>query len=566
MPFIASCQGLFNYFSPLINCYNLLVERFFKNTKDFIFAKQKSIFSSAVLLSFMIVLTSLSGFLRYRVLAGYFNKEELDIFFASFRIPDIIFEILITGALTSTFIPIYVRYKNSKKELSENISSIINLIFILLTVFVVIVSLFLNKIIPALTPGYDLVKMERIISLSRLLLLGQLPFFVLGNFLTGIGQANKTFFLSALAPIVYNLAIILTTIFLYPTLFLLAPIWGVVIGAFFLFVIQIPLFFNSDFNYQFILKRTKGLTEFIRMVIPRASTVIVAQIDATIDLTLTTFLGSGAYTVFYLAQHLQLLPISVIGIAFAQASLPYITEMFQEKKVEEFKKIISDSLLNLFYLTIPIAFFFIFARTPLVRLFFGGQKFDWEATVSTAVTLSYFSISLPFHGCYYFLTRCFYSMHDSRTPFYVSIFSIFINTLLSLLSIFILHLPVWSLALSFSVSMIINSSLLFIIISSKLHGLGLKDIFVEIGKMFFSAFLSAFISYFSMKFLDGLIFDTTRTINVLFLLSIVALIHFILYLFLSWLFNLKEIYLLTSLVLKLKEYQKKFTEIYIQYE
>ena len=543
------------------------MERFLKNTKDFIFTKQKSIFSSAILLSFMIVLTSLSGFLRYRVLAGYFNKEELDIFFASFRIPDIIFEILITGALTSTFIPIYVKYKNNKKELSENISSIINLIFILLTIFVVIVSIFLDRLIPILTPGYDSVKMEKIINLSRLLLLGQLPFFVLGNFLTGIGQANKTFFLSALAPIIYNLTIILTTIFLYQSLFLLAPIWGVVIGAFFLFAIQLPLLFNSDFTYQFILKKTKGLMEFIKLVIPRAFTVIVAQIDATIDLTLTTLLGSGAYTVFYLAQHLQLLPVSVIGIAFAQASLPYLTEIFQEKKISgEFKKIITDSLLNLFYLTIPIAFFFIFARTPLVRLFFGGQKFDWEATVSTAVTLSYFSISLPFHGSYYFLTRCFYSIQDSRTPFYISVFSIFINTALSLLSIFIFHLPVWSLALSFSISMIINSSLLFIIISSKLQGLGLKEIFVDIGKMFFSAFLSAFVSYFSMKFLDGLIFDTSRTINVFFLLSSVALIHFALYLFLSWLFNLKEIYLLTSLILKLKEYQKKFTEIYIQYE
>ena len=542
------------------------MERLLKKTQDFIFAKQKSIFSSAVLLSFMIILTSLSGFLRYRILAGYFNKEELDIFFASFRIPDIIFEVLITGALTSTFIPIYVKYRANKKELSENISSIINLIFIFLTVFVVVVSLFLDKIIPALTPGYDLIKMEKIINLSRLLLLGQLPFFVLGNFLTGIGQANKTFFLSALAPVVYNIAIIVTTIFFYPTFFLFAPIWGVIIGAFLLFVIQIPLFFNSDFKYQFILKRTKGLSEFIKMVIPRAFTVIVAQIDATIDLTLTTFLGSGAYTFFYLAQHLQLLPVSVIGIAFGQASLPYLTEMFQEKKLEEFKKIISDSILNLFYLTIPIAFFFIFARTPLVRLFFGGQKFDWDSTVSTAVTLSYFSISLPFHGCYYFLTRCFYSMHDSRTPFYISIFSIFINTSLSLLSIFVFHLPVWSLALSFTVSIIINSSLLFIIISSRLKGLGLRTIFVEIGKMFFSGFISAFLSYFSMKFLDGLIFDTSRTINVFFLLSVITFIHFILYLFLSWLFNIREIYLLTSLILKLKEYQKKFTEIYIQYE
>lgn len=542
------------------------MERLLKNIKDFIFAKQKSIFSSAVLLSLMIVLTSLTGFLRYRILAGYFNKEELDIFFASFRIPDIIFEILVTGALTSTFIPIYVKYKENKKELTENVSSIINLIFLALTIFVVVVSLFLDKIIPVLTPGYDVMKTEKIINLSRMLLLGQLPFFVLGNFLTGIGQANKIFFLSALAPIVYNLTIILTIIFLYPTLFLLAPVWGIIIGAFFLFVIQLPLLFNSGFTYQFILKKTEGLKEFIKLVVPRTFTVIVAQIDATIDLALATLLGSGAYTVFYLAQHLQFLPVSMIGIAFAQASLPYLAEIFQQKKIEEFKKIISDSILNLFYLTIPISFFFIFARTPLVRLFFGGQKFDWEATVLTAITLSYFSLSLPFHGIYYFLIRCFYSMHDSRTPFYISVFSITINIVLSLLFIFIFQLPVWSLALSFSISIIVNSSLLFIIISSRLRGLGLKSIFVEIGKMFFSAFLAAFVSYFSMKLLDGLIFDTTRTVNVFFLLLTIASIHFILYLFLSWLFNLKEIYFLTTLIIKIKQYQKKLTEIYIQYE
>ena len=160
------------------------MERFIRRTSDFIFARQKSIFSSAMLLSLMIVLTSLSGFLRYRVLSGYFNKEELDIFFASFRIPDLIFEILITGALTTTFIPIYLRYKGNKTELSENISSIINFILLILTVFIVVAAFFIDQLIPLITPGYDANKMEQIINFSRLLLLGQLPFFVLANFLS----------------------------------------------------------------------------------------------------------------------------------------------------------------------------------------------------------------------------------------------------------------------------------------------------------------------------------------------------------------------------------------------
>lgn len=519
-----------------------------------------------MLLSFMIVLTSLSGFLRYRVLAGYFNKEELDIFFASFRIPDLIYEILITGAITSTFIPIYLRYKNSKKELSDNISSIINLILLFLTVFIIIVSFFLDKIIPALTPGYTALKMERIVYFSRILLIGQLPFFVLGNFLTGIGQADKTFFLSALAPIIYNLMIIFVTVLFYQSLLLSAPIWGVVIGAFLLFVIQIPLFLRSEFSYRLVLKKTQGLKDFIKLVIPRAFTVVVAQIDATIDLTLATLLGGGAYTVFYLAQHLQLLPVSVIGIAFGQASLPYLSEIYQEKRIDEFKKIITDSILNLFFLTIPIAVYFIFARTPLIRFFFGGQKFDWDATVQTAITLSYFSLALPFHSVYYLLTRCFYALMDSRTPFMVSVFAIAVNTILSLLFVYVFHFPIWSLAIAFSVSMILNSTTLFILLWKKISGFDLKLIFIELLKMGAAAGISGIIARFIMKLFDGLIIDTSFTINIFFLLGIVFVIFVVLYLFLSWIFDVKEVYLLSQMLSKAKEYQKKITELYTHYE
>jgi len=542
------------------------MERFISRTKNFIFARQKSIISSAMLLSFMIVLTSLSGFLRYRILANYFNKNDLDIFLASFRLPDLIYEILITGAITSTFIPIYVRYKNNKEDLNTNISSIINFILVILTLFIIVVYLFLDKIIPLVTPGYDAIKMEKIIYFSRLLLVGQLPFFVLGNFLTGIGQANKTFFLSALAPIIYNSVTIAATILFASSFGLLAPVWGVIIGAILLFGVQLPLLFDSDFSFRLIIKKTQGLIDFFRLVVPRTLTVIVAQIDATIDLTLATLLGAGAYTVFYFAQHLQLLPVSVVGIAFGQASLPYLSEIYQEKKIEELRKIIVDSILNLLFLTIPMAVFFIFARTPLVRLFFGGQKFDWEATVQTAVTLSFFAVALPFHSIYYLLTRCFYALLDSRTPFYVSASSIVINTVLSLLFVFYFHFPIQALAISFSISMIINSSTMFFLLWKKISGFNWKLLFLELVKMVLSSGIAAIIAYYSMKLLDGLIIDTSFTINVFILLATVFAIFLSVYLFLGWLIDLKQIYLVTKLLIKAKNYQKKITEVYSQYE
>ncbi len=542
------------------------MKKFLNKTTQLIFAQQGGMFSSAFILATMIVLSRLFGFLRYRILAGYFNKSQLDIFFASFRIPDLVFEILITGAFTSSFIPIFIRYQKNKKDLEENISSIFNLITIFLFFFILIIFFLLPFIIPLITPGFDSQKIEQIVLFSQMLLIGQLPFLVFGNFLTGIAQANKTFFITSIAPVIYNIVVIIITYFFANQFGLIAPIIGIIIGAFLFFLIQLPILINLRFDYLFIIKIGQGVKDFFRIVIPRILTVIFTQIDATVDLSLATLLGVGSYTIFYFAQHLQLLPVSVIGIAFGQASLPYLSELYEAKKMDEFKKIIIDSILNLLFLTIPIMGFFIFARTPLVRLFFGGQKFDWDATVNTAITLSYFSLSLPFHSIYYFITRCFYALHDSKTPFFISVFAIAVNTLFSLAFILYFHFPVWSLAISFSISVILNVLILLLILNKKLAGINLQSFIVETTKITSIAILSSVIAYLSIKLMDGLIFDTSRTINLFLLLAISGLIYLSLYLFLAWFLNLKEFYLIGKLLLKMKQYQKKLEEVYSNHE
>lgn len=542
------------------------MNKLFIGTKNLILSKQNTIASSALIVGVTIIISRFFGFLRYRTLAGYFNKNELDIFFASFRIPDLIFEILITGALTTSFIPIFIKYQKSQDKLNENVSSIISIITLVFFVFVGVLFAFADKIIPLMTPGFPKEKVEAVIVYSRILLLGQLPFMVFASFLTGIGQANKIFIISALAPIVYNLAIIVATILFASKLYLMAPVLGVLIGSFLLFAVQLPLLSSSGFVFYPILKITRAVKDFFLMIVPRVITVITSQIDATIDLMLTTLLGPGSYTIFYLAQHLQLLPVSMVGIAFGQASLPYLSEVFQEKKTDEFKKIITESILGIFFLTIPVMGFFIFARTPLVRLFFGGEKFDWEATVQTAVTLSYFSLSIPVHSVYYFITRCFYAFLDSKTPFLVSAFSILINIALSVFFIFFLHLPVWSLAASFSISIYLNVILLMILLSKRLKGLNLSFLFFESAKIVTTMFISSFFVYWEMKILDGLIFDTTRTINVFLLLLTGGISYLFLYFFLSWLFEVKEFSILMRLLKKARLYRKRVVEIYTDVE
>jgi putative peptidoglycan lipid II flippase len=537
------------------------MDRFIKQTKLILFAQQGGIFSSALIISGMIVVSRIFGFLRYRILAGYFQKGDLDIFFASFRIPDLVFEILITGALTSSFIPVFIKYQKNREELQKHIFSIFNLLIIVLFAFVAVLYVLMDRIIPAITPGFTEEKLIQITLYSKILLLSQLPFLVAGNFLTGIAQAKKTFLITAAAPVFYNLAVIVATLLFAPQLHLLAPVLGVSAGALLFFLIQIPVLFTFDLSYRPIIEITQGVKEFFRMIGPRIMTVLVTQIDATIDLSLTSLLGTGAYTTFYFAQHLQLLPVSVIGIAFGQASLPYLSEMFEQKKLDDLRKLIIDSILNLFFFTVPIMVFFIFARTPLVRIFFGGEKFDWDATVQTAFALSYFSVSMPFHAVYYFLTRCFYALLDSKTPFIVSIVSIAINMILSLYFILVLKLPIWSLAISFSVSVILNSTVLFVILVWRLKSLPIRFFTVETLKMAFAALIASPAAYYLIKLMDNLILDTSRTVNVFLLLMASAVFYFLLYLTLSWLFNIKAMYSVTELFIKAKRFQKKIVEI-----
>lgn len=542
------------------------MNRLFTGTKNLFLSKQRTIISSTLIVASTIILSRLFGFLRYRVLAGYFGKEELDIFFASFRIPDIVFELLITGALTTSFVPIFIKYQKNKEDLDVNISSIINITTGILFLLILVLFFTADWIIPLITPGFTGEKIQSVVFYSKILLLGQLPFLVLSNVLTGLGQANKTFIISSLAPVLYNVVIILVTVTFSSQHHLLAPIMGVVAGASIMFLIQIPLFYSSHFTYRAVLKFTKGLKDFYKLVIPRLITVLVAQIDATIDLTLTTLLAPGSYTIFYLAQHLQLLPVSIIGISFGQASLPYLTEVYQEKKHEEFRRIITESILSILFLTLPIAAFFIFARTPLVRLFFGGDKFDWAATVQTAFTLSYFALAIPTHSLYYFITRCFYAFLDSKTPFYTSLFSIALNVVLSLTFIFALHFPVWSLGLAFFISISANVWILLYMLGKKIEGFDNKMLTVELSKILLVTFLASFFSYWLMKILDGLILDTTRTINVVFLLFFVGLAFTSLYFFLAWSFGIKESAMLVKFMHKAKHYKKRVVEIYTDVE
>lgn len=510
----------------------------------------------------MLLIARVFGFARYRVLNGYFTKEQLDLFYAAFRIPDFVFEILITGALTTTFIPFYLKFARDKEKQSAITSSIINLITIVMAFMIFILFITMPLVVRLVTPGFSEDKLLEVVRLSRMLLVGQLPFLVFGNFLTGISQAHKSFFIPSLAPVLYNIGIVVVTVILAPIYGIQSTVYGVIAGSVSFFLIQLLILHKIEFHYQPVLLYLHEIREFFKLIIPRMLTVFAAQIEATIDLSLSSLLSQGSYTIFYLAQHLQLLPVSIIGMAFGQASLPYLAEMFQNKKVEEMKKIILDSFNNLFFITVPIAGFFIVNRTAMVRLVYGGSKFDWDATVLTAITMSFFCISLPFHSVYYFLTRCFYATMDSKTPFVITVISIAFNAVMSLLVVAVFHFPVWALGLTFSITIILQVIVLFILFVIRIEGLDLRDMFIEFVKVLIAGALASIITFDVRRVLDGLIFDTTRTINLLSLMTLSFGIMVAVYIFASWTLDSRGLYLVSRAMFRVKQIRRQVGEMF----
>lgn len=532
------------------------------NTKKIIFHKQKDILSGAIILSLMTVLSSIFGFVRLHTLATYFTKEELGIFFAAFRIPDFVFEMLITGALSSAFIPLFTKYRSDDEKLTENISTIINFIIIAMFSLVIIMVIAAPALVPLITPGFDSNKIDTVITFTQVLILCQLPLLVIGNIFSGISQANKIFFISAAAPVLYNVGIILGTVFLYEPLGIYAPIAGVIIGSALFLLTQMPIVLFVDFRYALFSFKKSILREFTHVFTPRLLSVLTTQIDLTIDLSLATFFGPAGVTIFFFAQRLQFFPVAFLGLAFGQASLPYLSDLFKDDKIQEIRKIFVSSILQLLFLSIPISLFFVFARTPLVRLFVGGQKFDWEGTVQTARVLSYFAVTLPFHTIFYFITRAFYAVHDTKTPFIINFTASIVNTILSVLFVLYFKLPIWYLGLSFSITIVLNISLLLYAFHKKIKGFEFTHLVVNSAKIYIVSLACAAISFPVMKLLDGLVLDTSRTINLFLLLGTVGTLYASLYLFICWLLNIEEMYFLGNLLIKMREMKKLLGEMY----
>ncbi len=525
--------------------------------------RQTTIKSAAAVLIAMVFVSRVLGLVRDRLLSARFVPDELGVYFAAFRIPNLLFELLVMGALTSAFIPVFTKFLSNNKEEHAHAmaATIMNLTTLILFVLAVPIFFWTEGVSRILAPGFSLAQVREMASFTRFMVVLQVVPLLIGNFFTGILQSYNYFFVPALAPVVYNVGIISGILLLSTSFGLWAPVVGVGIGAILFVLIQIPLLLRAGYRHSFRFNpKTPGVRDVARLMGPRTIGLAVSQIDTTIDLMLASLLGARMVTIFNFAQHLQQLPVGLFGTTIAQAVLPSLSVSSAKEEIESFKKTLERAVHQVFFFVLPASVLFMVLRIPIVRLVFGASRFDWEATVLTGMTLSAFSISLFAQATSQILARAFYALFDSRTPVVVGVITVLVNAILSIALIQIYQLPIWSLGISTSVASILNAGILLYLLSARIGSFLKESLFVPPLKMAVAAILMGIALYVPLKLLDQLVFDTTRTFGLLLLTGVSGIIGLFTYAMVSWVLGVGEIQFFLRLLAQVRRSKEVIIE------
>ena len=400
------------------------------------------------------------GIFRDRVLAGEFGASEtLDIYYAAFRLPDFLYTFLILGALSAGFIPLLAAHhaKHQEKEAWDFTNLVLTTGLLVIVPLILLLMLSAPYIIKWLiVPGFSAEDQAVTVELSRIMFLS--PFFLgLSGILSGVLQSFKRFFIYSLAPIFYNVGIIIGALYFVPKLGINGLAWGVVLGAFLHFAIQLPAVVSLGWRMKLFLRFTdKRLHELFKLMVPRTLTLLVTQANLIIITIVASHLSEGSITVFNLANNLQSFPIGIIGISFAVAAFPTLSQYVAEKKHDKFIESFTKSMAEVLYFIIPITILIFGLRAQIVRVILGTGVFGWEATQTTLTALGFFSLSLFAQSLIPLFTRAFFAQKDSAYPFAASIIGLLTNLGLSYYFALEQHMGVAGLALAFSVASIVQ--------------------------------------------------------------------------------------------------------------
>ncbi len=410
-----------------------------------------SVARAGLVVSGAFLVSRVLGYVRLLVIGSEFGASaQLDAFFAAFRIPDLIFQLVAAGALSSALIPVVSTLFAADEQARawRIVSTVINLMLAGLAVLSVGLYLLAPTVVPLITPGFDAAQLDETIELTRIMLISPI-FLSMGAVATSVLNAGGRFAAAALAPIIYNIAIIGGAVILGPTLGVEGLAYGVVAGSLGHLLVQLRPLGRLGFRYTpRVDTADPQARQALLLMAPRAIGLGASQITFIVVTSLATQLGNGAVSDFNFSFALLQIPLGIIGVPLGIVLLPSLSRGAAVGQEVAFAGLLMRAMRLLVYVMVPIAVFAAVARDPIVGVLFGSGRISSTDLGLIALTLTAFLVGLTAHALIAVLARAFYARQDTVTPVAAAIGAVVINTTLAVILVEPFGLPGIALAIA----------------------------------------------------------------------------------------------------------------------
>lgn len=455
-----------------------------------------SIARNALIVGVAFILSRVLGLVREVVIAAQFGTSaDYDAYVAAFRIPDLLFLVVMSGAFGSAFIPIFggmIARRNSV-DAWKLASAILSYTLVALAVVSVVVLVLARQLIDwFIAPGLAPEQAELAARLTRVLLLSPL-LLGLGAAFKGMLEAQDQFAWSAYAPVFYNLAIVMGAVLLAPTYGVYGLAIGVVAGAVLHAGSQALGLWRGGMRLRFSLDRhAPGLATVLRLMGPRVIGQAAFQVNFIVMTNFASRIGDNSVSALNYAFQLFMLPYGVLALSLSTVIFPLMARQFETGALGDMKRTLGNALGPLVFLTLPAAVGLYCFRVSIVQVLFEVGSFDRQSTQLVSEALGYFAIGLAGFAVVEAITRAYYAMHDTRTPVIISVTAVVVNVVLSwVLSRWIGH---GGLALAISIAATLEMVLLVVILRGRIGALS-RGLWLSVARSVASAALFFPVAY-----------------------------------------------------------------------
>jgi putative peptidoglycan lipid II flippase len=544
-----------------------MVSKWLKNGTNLMFQRQTTILSAAGVMMVLTLGSAILGLYKQHMLAGLAsvnNLDLLDAFDAAFRLPNLVFQLVVAGALNAAFIPVFGEMISKKQDgsawkLAVNLMNISIMLFGVAAVILLIVAEpFVHYFV---APGFGPEKLALTANLTRLMLISPILLGI-SAFLSGSLQVHHRFFIPALAPVLYNLGALIGIWWLYPYFGVWGLAYGVLIGSVVHLLIQIPLAYHLGFKYRLTWGWRDALVQKVgKLMLPRTIGLSIDQLESLVAGMLISTLGSGSLQLYGRVFSLVTFPILFFGVSIAQASLPTLSKEAVEDP-EAFKTTLLTTFHQILYLVVPVVVLLVVLKLPVVRVVLNFP--EWSQTLVAAQVLLAFTPMLIAQSAIHLWVRGFYALKDTVSPLAAAAAGVIVSVFISVITL--PALGIRGVGLGMTIGSFVSLGVLMYLMKKRLGGFGWADLWAPAVRILLSGAIMALAVYLPIKPVEALFLDTTTTINLILLSALVSWFGLSLYLLVSWLLGSEEIVMFIRLAHKLRSWREALVKLPAAYQ